>query len=529
MVYEHYGISSQSTKSAESTTKDPKADKYHRMSMDYVQQMNERRRRQHPTSMESQDETSPATQMGRAERRRFRPLLYVISAMIFVVMLIPFLPISHRKFGLQRQRDCESVEHGYHCHAQIAHLWGQYSPYWQISSNLTTTPPEGCHVTWVQLLSRHGARYPTKDKSEQYGKVIARLHKRARSYPKPYAFLEHYRYDLGADDLTAFGKREMVHSGMAFFQQYRQLAAKETPFVRSAGQERVVVSAQHWMEGFQLAGPPLHEPMLVIPETSGTNNTLNHGQCPAFEKDIASLESARETFQTTYIPAIQTRISAALGYELASYEVVALMDMCPFAVVADEVPTDATNPFCELFDIAEWRNYDYRESLGKYYLHGPGSELGPTQGVGFVNELIARLLEKPVEDHTSVNHTLDSDPRTFPLNRKIYVDFSHDNDMIHIFSALGLLHGVPSLDRMRRMTLEQMAGYSASHAVPFAGRMVVEKITCSGQQDEKVRILLNGRVWPLVTCAANAAGMCSLSDFIASLEFARNGGHWDRC
>lgn len=49
---------------------------------------------------------------------------------------------------------------------------------------------------------------------------------------------------------------------------------------------------------------------------------------------------------------------------------------------------------------------------------------------GYVNELLARLTAGPVHLGASVNATLDSALSTFPLNRTIYVDFSHDNDMV---------------------------------------------------------------------------------------------------
>jgi hypothetical protein len=56
------------------------------------------------------------------------------------------------------------------------------------------------------------------------------------------------------------------------------------------------------------------------------------------------------------------------------------------------------------------------------------------QGVGYVNELLARLSDRPVRDQTSVNHTLDSDPSTFPLGRAFYADFTHENLCVSPFS-----------------------------------------------------------------------------------------------
>jgi hypothetical protein len=47
---------------------------------------------------------------------------------------------------------------------------------------------------------------------------------------------------------------------------------------------------------------------------------------------------------------------------------------------------------------------------------------GPSEGVGYVNELIARLTDSPVVDETSTNTTLDGNAETFPRGgRRVFV------------------------------------------------------------------------------------------------------------
>ena len=79
------------------------------------------------------------------------------------------------------------------------------------------------------------------------------------------------------------------------------------------------------------------------------------------------------------------------------------------------------------------------------------------------------------------------------------------------------------------MSTEEMGGYSASRTVPFAGRMVVEKLQCQNHDDEMVRVIVNERVLPLETCGGDERGMCTIGAFLDSLEFARSGGRWDEC
>lgn len=406
-------------------------------------------------------------------------------------------------------------------------------------SEISAGIPQGCDVTFAQVLSRHGARDPTASKTAAYNDTIQRIHRAVTDYSEEYSFIKDYAYALGADQLTQFGQQEMVHSGIRFYQRYGPLVRTISPFVRSAGQPRVVESARHWSRGFHQArlddgsskspdGYPYD--VLVIPEDDTVNNTLSHGRCTSFETGPLDQvgDAAQEQFSRVFVPAITERVNRNLaGANLSDTETIYMMDLCPFNTVADG--QGQLSPFCRLFSPEEWQAYGYLQSLGKWYGYGNGNPLGPTQGVGFVNELIARLSGKPVDDDTTTNSTLDSPKTTFPLDSRLYADFSHDNDMAGVYGALGLYNTTAPLSNTTRQTTDETQGYSASWTVPFAARMYVEKMACGSSEEELVRILVNDRVVPLQNCGADDLGRCKLSRFVDSLSFARSGGHWDAC
>lgn len=233
-----------------------------------------------------------------------------------------------------------------------------------------------------------------------------------------------------------------------------------------------------------------------------------------------------------FLPPVIARLNANLRpLSLSSTELIFLMDLCPFETVAS--PAGAISAFCPLFSPAEWRQYDYYQSLGKYYGHGAGNPLGPTQGLGFVNELIARLTASPVDDHTSTNQTLDSQPATFPVGPKypLFADFSHDNTLASIYAALGLYSSLPPLSNTKSQSRQDTAGYSAASTVPFAARMYVEKLQCQDEDEELVRIIVNGRVVPVEACESRSSkdGKCPLSLFLETLALAKKGGNWAEC
>lgn len=364
--------------------------------------------------------------------------------------------------------------------------------------------------------------------------VIEKIQSKTRIFQGKFAFLANYSYTLGEDQLTEFGLQQMVNSGRAFFSRYEDLAKTSRPFVRASGKERVIDSAHGFNEGFRIAkteagGREDEDPynVTVISEVAGSNNTLHYGLCTAFDGHT-NASTAKYTYASIFTPSITARLNAHLpNANLILTDTISIMHLCPMETVASL--SGAPSPFCALFTPAEWKQYDYYSSLGKYYGYGPGNPLGPTQGVGFVNELIARLMRKPVIDHTSVNRTLDRNRNTFPLDRRLYADFGHSEDMTAVFAALGLYNTTLPLSTTYKMTEQEMHGYSAAWTVPFAARVYFEKLQCEGEDEDMVRVLVNGRVLPLESCGGDALGRCTLNAFVGSLGFAQAGGRWDQC
>ena len=141
--------------------------------------------------------------------------------------------------------------------------------------------PDGCEISFAQLLSRHGARDPTLFKTGMYNVTISKVQSSVHEFKGDYAFLADYTYTLGADQLTAFGEQEMINSGIEFFHRYQSLAHKYSPFVRAASQERVVESAQKFIQGYREQErlstgknlSPNPNRIVVIREGLGSNNT----------------------------------------------------------------------------------------------------------------------------------------------------------------------------------------------------------------------------------------------------------------
>ena len=219
------------------------------------------------------------------------------NAIQILLLLLSALAVSERPCALDSQPhhegifqlSCDTISKGYQCSPKISHRWGTNSPFYSVPSRISNAVPPGCEITFVNILVRHGARFPTVKKTKFYRKTIAYIQK----YTSPkkcsgkYAFLKRYRFNLGVGDLTTFGEQELVNAGIQFYRRYPKLARRKSLFLRSAGMERVVLSCLNFTQGFHeekaffVPDRPFPYPMLVIAE--GSNSTLSHDVCPAFE------------------------------------------------------------------------------------------------------------------------------------------------------------------------------------------------------------------------------------------------------
>ncbi|KAL7004282.1 hypothetical protein EMMF5_006168 [Cystobasidiomycetes sp. EMM_F5] len=171
-----------------------------------------------------------------------------------------------------------------------------------------------------------------------------------------------------------------------------------------------------------LSSPLVVPPVLVISDARGSNDTLANSNCPAWRPLNAEWDWAKR-FTPPIAARLESFFTMSANIRFSPFDIVTLFWLCAFESAAKQT----TSEFCYLFQEDEILQFEYFLDLEKFYNRGYGHELGPLQGAGWINELVARLTESPVKDATQVNMTLDSDEKSFPLRAGVYADFSHDN------------------------------------------------------------------------------------------------------
>ncbi|KAJ6032817.1 uncharacterized protein N7446_008890 [Penicillium canescens] len=450
--------------------------------------------------------------------------------------------------------------------------WANLSPYADaLDFSVSKDFPSECELSQVHVLHRHAQRYPTQwpldgGGMETFAQKLANYTKRHPSKKigtGPLAFLNDWEYMLGLNTLLPTGAATEATSGALFWSQYGRLlyradrgdaswnaslnvysngTSRPKPTFRTTSYPRILESARWWLSGFfgnTGANSSYSEyNLVIIPEVDDFNNTLSAtDSCP---KGTEPGDNAAEAFAPTLVKDARKRFAAYLPEDLRldTIDIVAMFNMCPY-----EYATLGQSSFCAIFTEQEWRDFEYFADLQFYGNYGFGSPSGRAQGIGYVQELAARLQSKLImSSDSSINYTYDDNTKTFPLNQPMYMDMSHDDIIVSVLTALGLdyfkysPHGMPT-----SVSHAPRRNFNMNQLTPFGARLFSEVWTCpkdisfKNLQPQKyknpdlssesnttdyIRFVLNNAPVPvdgLTACDGSVNGFCPVEKFLSSI------------
>ncbi|KAF8638870.1 hypothetical protein AX17_001926 [Amanita inopinata Kibby_2008] len=426
--------------------------------------------------------------------------------------------------------------------------WGNLSPWYSVDNGafgLDSGPevPDGCRVTGLHLLHRHGARYPTswgmllilyhglilaQNIEAAYGgpaRLAAHLHDTANKWNASgeLEFLNSWTYKLGEEVLTPFGRQQLYDLGISMRLKYGFLLKNFTdanviPVFRTESQDRMLSSALNFAIGF--FGYPFegqYQQSITI-EATGFNNTLSpYKTCPN-ARDYTKAERGVwyvRRWADRYLKGARERLQRQLhGIELSIEDVYTMQQLCAYETVAI-----GYSKFCELFTVEEWEGFDYALDLSFWYNSAFGSPVARVQGIGYVQELVARLTHTPISVHnSSTNATLDDNSITFPLDHSLYVDATHEVVVLNIITALNLTT-FAATGPLPETHIPQNRSFRVSELAPFATNVQFQVLECSSMSSPQIRIVINDGVVPLTGvrgCPEQRDGMCSVETFTSA-------------
>ncbi|ODV82206.1 putative acid phosphatase precursor [Suhomyces tanzawaensis NRRL Y-17324] len=396
----------------------------------------------------------------------------------------------------------------------ILRYLGGAGPYIQRQGyGISTDVPEQCTLEQVQLLSRHGERYP----SNSVGKKLEAIYKKFKSYngtfTGDFGFLNDYTYFVDNSDLyeketspknsdsNFAGTTDALKHGAAFRRKYGSLFNENETFpVFSSNSGRCFQTGVFFTRGF--FGDDYEDDKVtyvVVDEDKkmGANSLTPRAACASYN-DTSSSEVKK--LDTTYLKNIITRFQKfAPGLNLTQGDVSNLFQWCAY-----ELNVRGSSPFCDLFSNEEFIQYSYGTDVSNYYANGAGNNLTAVIGSTLLNASLTLL-----KDNSSSN--------------KVWLSFTHDTDLEIFHSALGLLE--PKED-LPTDYIPFPYPYLHSSIVPQGARIYTEKYKCG--QSSYVRYIINDAVVPIPKCSSGPGFSCEFSAYedyikerIGNINFAQ--------
>lgn len=395
--------------------------------------------------------------------------------------------------------------------------------------------PPGANISQAHVIHRHGSRYPTTSSGAK--EWAEKIRKHSHEFSGRLAFLKDWKYLLGLERLTANGRLELFKSGVLHNYNYGKLYNETERLVaRTTTEYRMLESAENFLAGFFGLNWAKKVDLEVIIESEGFNNSLSGGSnCPNIGKAYGVMNSVAGRWKDNYLKKATKRFRKESGnYNWSTHDSVLAQEMCSYETIAL-----GSSPFCVLFTWDEWKGYEYYSDLKFHTVGGFASPVGRAMGIGYIAEFIARAEHRLYDlppGKTQANITLDTNPSTFPTNQNLYLDFSHDTNILSVLTAFGLRQFSQHLPTSGAPKRQQLL---ISHVTPFAGRLTIEIIKAPGPVHEKrlgrpgilaydvdqpqketryVHFVLNQRTVPLgksfKECGERDDGWCELETFL---------------
>ncbi|CDR41133.1 CYFA0S06e02366g1_1 [Cyberlindnera fabianii] len=386
----------------------------------------------------------------------------------------------------------------------VLRFLGTASPYVQQPGHgIQRDTPHGCSVSQVSLIARHGERYLTANKGKKTANAISRLQNITEELDGPVAFLTTYDFEgLDQDwyDKETWkgpyaGLGEMYKFGQLFRYQYDHLVGDDGNVTfYTASQERVVVSAQKFAEGF-LGYTADNSSFFIIDEDDaslGGNSLTPVTGCVNY--DDTTNEDLIATLSDAYLNQTTARLNDGTpGINLTTSEVAGLFDYCGF-----DLNVGGKSDICEIFTNDELIARAYYNDIDYYYTKGPGYNLSSAIGSVYVNAMIEIMKDG---------------------DRNLTLNFAHDTDIFFIVTLLGLYDSDMPLDHQNFDSL-----WKVSNINPMGSRLILEKLTCEGDQEgDFVRIVHNDAVLPISEISSGPGFSAPLDDFEDYVNKRLNG------
>lgn len=361
--------------------------------------------------------------------------------------------------------------------------------------------PETCEMTQVQLIARHGERYPSESRGRKLFKTWYKISNYTSTFNGSLSFLnddyEFFIQDLdnleqettlenSVNPLNPYtGEMDAKLHARDFLGQYGDLLEENTNLtVFTTNSRRVYDTAKFFVDAL---GPDYNATLQVIDEEpiAGANTISAGYSCPAWNDSAFS--NITDTYSETYLKNIAKRLNKENpGLNLTSSDAYMLFSWCAF-----EISARGYSDVCDVFTQDELIRYSYSDDLANYYSDGPGYSMIKDVGSNLFNATV-KLLQQSDE-----------------LDQKVWLSFTHDTDILNYLTTIGLFDDGNPLNASSVPFRDHV--FHKSWQVPMGARIYTQKFQCSNES--YVRYVVNDAVIPIESCSSGPGFSCPEDDF----------------
>lgn len=382
----------------------------------------------------------------------------------------------------------------------ILNFLGGSAPYLQRhGSGISTDIPDQCTLEQVQLLSRHGERYPGLAVGIGYEAIYKKVQNYNETFKGDLAFFNDYTYFVPNHDLYEkettpknsqglfSGTTNALRHGAAFRAKYGSLYTQNATLPTfSSNSGRCFLTGEYFTRGF--LGEEYSDAttkFVVIDEDkkTGANSLTPRVACTNYNSSANA--ATVNKYNTSFWQEIADRFeSTNPGLNITSNDVSQLFGWCAY-----EINVKGFSPVCDLFSNEEFIKNSYFTDLTNFYANGPGNNYTAIIGSTLLNASLALLKDEDAEN-------------------KIWLSFTHDTDLEIYHDALGI---VTHATELPTDYIPNQNPYVHSQVVPQGARIYTEKYKCGNSS--YVRIIVNDAVVPIETCSSGPGFSCEFSAY----------------
>lgn len=325
-----------------------------------------------------------------------------------------------------------------------------------------------CTLEGLNILFRHGSRYPTIKLIQEMTKLIAKLKKnRAVVFRLP--FLKQYLNPFAEKKealLSPLGKTEMLQLGQRFAKRFHTILAGNldninftvTSLARTRSSYRYFYSGLKKTLKSNTAKPDAHvdNKRLRFFDTCKKYKQIQHNK--KVRKETKMFSEGNEI--TNVVKKVRNR----LGFSKVTLDEVKLMQQyCAF-----EIGVHYHSHWCQLFDVDDLKTIDYMYDIQSYHEWGYAYHINWQQSCPFTSHMFDTF-DKVVQTAA-------------PSNRvpKVDIAFGHAETILPVLTAFGLFKDSRTLlaNNFAQNTYRKFHGAEIS---PFAANIAVGLYRCSAE------------------------------------------------